>query len=127
MNKVIVAGRLAKEVEVRILPSGQAAARVPIAINEFFKDKSGEWKERTSYVDIEVYGSLAERLTRLNKGDKILLEGKIRQDLFEDKEGKVREKVKIIANRIQLLAKPKAKNNNQKETNNKEIDIEDII
>ena len=128
MNKVIVAGRIVKGAELRVLPSGKAVAKTTVAVNERYRNQKGDWQERVNYLDVETFGSLAERLTKLGKGDKVLIEGKLRQDIFE-RNGEKREKIKIIANRIQLIAKPKSTNQNTKKekTENIDIDIEDII
>jgi len=111
LNRVMLIGRLTRDPEVRFLPSGMQATSFSVAVNRKFKDKNGEWREETSFFDIESYGKLAERLgTQLGKGYQILIEGSLRQDRWESPSGEKRSKVKIVADRIALIAKPGDRN-----------------
>jgi single-strand DNA-binding protein len=104
-------GRLTRDPEVRFLPSGMQVTSLSIAVSRNFKDKNGEWREETSFFDIESYGKLAERLgTQLSKGYQVLIEGSLRQDRWESPSGEKRSKVKIVADRIALIAKPGDRN-----------------
>ncbi|MBX0312346.1 MAG: single-stranded DNA-binding protein, partial [Sulfurihydrogenibium sp.] len=53
LNRVMLIGRLTRDPEVRSLPSGMQATSLSIAVNRKFKDKNGEWREETSFFDIE--------------------------------------------------------------------------
>lgn len=111
LNRVMLIGRLTRDPEVRFLPSGMQVTSLSIAVSRNFKDKNGEWREETSFFDIESYGKLAERLgTQLGKGYQILIEGSLRQDRWESPSGEKRSKVKIVADRIALIAKPGDRN-----------------
>ncbi len=111
LNRVMLIGRLTRDPEVRFLPSGIQVTSLSIAVSRNFKDKNGEWREETSFFDIESYGKLAERLgTQLGKGYQILIEGSLRQDRWESPSGEKRSKVKIVADRIALIAKPGDRN-----------------
>jgi len=111
LNRVMLIGRLTRDPEVRFLPSGMQVTSFSVAVNRNFKDKNGEWREETSFFDIESYGKLAERLgTQLGKGYQILIEGSLRQDRWESPSGEKRSKVKIVADRIALIAKPGDRN-----------------
>jgi len=109
LNRVVLIGRLTRNPEVRYLPSGMQVTTFSIAVTRKFKDKNGNWNEEVSYFDIESYGKLAERLgTQLGKGYQILIEGSLRQDRWELPSGEKGSRVKIVANRVNLVAKPKA-------------------
>jgi single-strand DNA-binding protein len=109
VNRVILIGRLTKEPEVRMLPSGSQVASFSIAVNRKYKDKNGEWKEETYFFDIECYGKLAERVgSQLGKGYQISIEGSLRQEKWTSQSGEKRSKIKIAANKITLLGKPKS-------------------
>ncbi len=111
LNRVMLIGRLTRDPEVRFLPSGMQVTSLSIAVSRNFKDKNGEWREETSFFDIESYGKLAERLgTQLGKGYQILIEGSLRQDRWESPSGEKRSKVKIVAYRIALIGKPGDRN-----------------
>jgi len=117
LNRVILIGRLTRDPEVRYLPSGMQVTSFSVAVNRKFKDKNGEWKEETSFFDVESYGKVAERIgTQLGKGDQILIEGSLRQDKWESPSGEKKSKVKIVANRISLIAKPEDGNTEKKLT-----------
>jgi single-strand DNA-binding protein len=111
LNKVILVGRLTGNPELRVLPSGMAVAVFTIAVNKRYKDKNGNWQEESSFFDVESFGQLAERIGKqLSKGYKVLIEGQLRQDRWEDKNGEKRSKVKIIAEKVVLLSKPNGNN-----------------
>jgi single-strand DNA-binding protein len=111
LNRVMLIGRLTRDPEVRFLPSGMQVTSLSIAVSRNFKDKNGEWREETSFFDIESYGKLAERLgTQLSKGYQVLIEGSLRQDRWESPSGEKRSKVKIVADRIALIGKPGDRN-----------------
>lgn len=111
LNRVMLIGRLTRDPEVRFLPSGMQVTSLSIAVSRNFKDKNGEWREETSFFDIESYGKLAERLgSQLSKGYQVLIEGSLRQDRWESPSGEKRSKVKIVADRIVLIGKPGDRN-----------------
>ena len=87
INKVIIIGNLGKDPEVRHLDSGVVVAKFPVATNESYKDKSGEWKTLTEWHDVVVWRNLAERAERtLSKGKLVFIEGKITKRKWQDKE-----------------------------------------
>ena len=103
-NRVILAGNLTRSVEVRYIQSGTAVADVGIAVNDKRKDKSGEWVEETTFVDITFWGRTAEVLAEYcKKGDPILVEGRLKLDQWEQ-EGQKRSKLKVIGERMQMLS-----------------------
>lgn len=100
-NKVILLGNLTRDPEVRYTPNGTAVATFAIAVNEKRKDqKTNETRDHVSYFDIIVYGKQAENCGQyLTKGALVLIEGKLNQRRWDDKEtGAKRSKVEIIAN-----------------------------
>jgi single-strand DNA-binding protein len=107
INRVILTGRLTANPESRALPSGMPVAVFSIAVNRKYKDKGGSWQEESFFFDVETFGQLAERVGKqLSKGDQVLIEGSLRQDRWEDKNGEKRSKVKIVAERVVLISKP---------------------
>jgi len=128
LNRVMLIGRLTRDPEVRFLPSGMQVTSLSIAVSRRFKDKNGEWREETSFFDIEAFGKLAERVgSQLSKGYQIIIEGELRQDRWESPSGERRSKVKIVAERIALLGKPGDRNTKSTSTEEDlDIPVEDF-
>ena len=104
-NRVIIAGNLTRDVEVRFLPSGQAVAEVSLAVNEKWTAKDGEKKEVCNFIDCTLWGKTAELAGQyLAKGSSVLFEGKLKQDTWEDKTtGDKRSKLKVTVDHMQFL------------------------
>ena len=110
MNKVILIGNLGKAPETRTLESGVVMCRFPIATSETYKNrKSGEKTSHTEWHNIVLWRRLAEVAEKyLNKGDKILIEGRIRSRSWEDKEsGQMRFITEILADQMQMIGSVK--------------------
>ena len=98
-NKVILIGNLTREVEVRQTEGGTAVASFGIACNR----KHGE-KEEVFFGEIVAWGKLAETCeSYLSKGSKILVEGRLKTETWQDKEGQKKTKTRIIAENIRFL------------------------
>jgi len=107
LNRVILAGNLTMDPEIRFTSTNMAVTDLRMAVNERYKDKSGEWVEKAIYVDVTVWGRQAETSAEyLNKGSGLLIEGRLRYDQWENKEGEKRSKLAITADRVQFLGKP---------------------
>lgn len=86
-NKVILAGNLTRDPELRYTPSGTAIAKFGLALNRKWKDQSGELKEEVTFVDVDAFGKQAELIGQyLKKGQPLLVEGRLRTDSWEDKQ-----------------------------------------
>jgi single-strand DNA-binding protein len=118
INRVILIGRLTKNPEVRFLPSGMQVTSFSIAVSRKFRDKGGNWQEEVSFFDIECFGKLAEKVAQLGKGYQVNIEGSLRQEKWQTPTGEKRSKVKIVANKITLLGKPKNATTNTQNTQN---------
>jgi single-strand DNA-binding protein len=104
-NKVILVGNLTRDPEVRYTPKGVAIARVGLAVNRVWRTETGEQREETTFVDIDVFGRTAEIVGQyLRKGSPALFEGRLRLDTWEDKQsGQKRSKLTVVAETVQLL------------------------
>jgi single-strand DNA-binding protein len=105
VNKVILIGNLGKDPEVKFTPQGTAVAKFSLATNERYKDKSGEWQDRTEWHNIVAWAKLAEICGEyLKKGGKVYIEGRIRTDSWDDKtSGEKKYRTEIVANDLVLL------------------------
>lgn len=107
-NKVIIAGNLVHDPELRYTTGGMALLSVAIAVNSQEKDGDG-WKDRVDYFDVTLFGNKAEAVAHfLRKGSALLVEGRLRQERWEDAaSGKKRSKVGIVASQVVFLGTPK--------------------
>ena len=86
-NKVIIAGNLTRDPELRYTPSGMAIAKFGLAVNRKWKDQSGELKEEVTFVDVDAFGKQAELIGQyMKRGRPLLVEGRLRLDTWEDKQ-----------------------------------------
>ncbi|HOL64452.1 MAG TPA: single-stranded DNA-binding protein [Accumulibacter sp.] len=105
VNKVILVGNLGADPETRYLPSGDAVCNIRMATTDRVRDKaSGEYKENTEWHRVVFFGKLAETAGQyLKKGRQIYVEGRIRTNKWQDKEGVERYTTEIIANEMKML------------------------
>ena len=105
INKAIIVGTLGQDPETRYMPSGSAVTNISVATNESWTDKqSGEKQERTEWHRITLFGKTAEIAGQyLKKGSQVYIEGSIRTEKYQDKQGNDRYTTKIIANEMQML------------------------
>jgi single-strand DNA-binding protein len=104
-NKVILAGNLTRDPEVRYTPKGMAIAKFGMAINRTWKNESGETKEEVTFVDIDAFGRQAEVISQyLKKGRPVLVEGRLRLDQWDDKQtGQKRSRLGVVLEAFQFL------------------------
>ncbi len=98
-NKVILAGNLTRDPELRYTPKGTAVARITLAVNRTYTaGEGGEKKEEVSFVDVDVWGRQAEVISQyMKKGRPLLVEGRLKQDTWEDKNTKQKQsKLKVV-------------------------------
>jgi single-strand DNA-binding protein len=105
VNKVILIGNLGKDPEVKYTPSGMAVARFSLATNERFKDKEGNWQDKTEWHNLVAFQRTAEIAAEyLKKGRTVYIEGRLHNDSWDDKEtGQKKYKTEIIVNDLVLL------------------------
>lgn len=104
VNKAILIGNLGKDPELRYTPSGQAVASFPLATTERYKDKDGNWQERTDWHNIVVWGRQGETAKEyLRKGRSAYIEGRIQTRSYDDREGNKKWITEIVASRVQFL------------------------
>jgi len=110
LNKVILAGRLTRDPELKSLPSGQGVCSFGLATDRFFVDKSGQKQQQTEFHNIVLFGRLAEIASQYSsKGALVLIEGRLRTRNWQDAQGNQRYRTEIIAERMQLGPKSAGK------------------
>ncbi|HEY5704779.1 MAG TPA: single-stranded DNA-binding protein [Terrimicrobiaceae bacterium] len=105
LNKVMLIGNVTRDPEVKYTPKGSAVADLGLAINRNYTNQSGEKVEEVTYVDVELWGRLAEIAGEYaKKGRPIFIEGRLRIDSWEDKQsGQKRNRLKVVGEGLQLL------------------------
>ncbi|MCX6970467.1 MAG: single-stranded DNA-binding protein [Verrucomicrobia bacterium] len=105
VNKVILIGNVTRDPEVKFTPKGSAVADLGLAINRNYTLDNGEKREETTFVDVELWGRLAEIAGEYaKKGRPIYIEGRLRMDTWEDKtSGQKRSRMKVVGENLQLL------------------------
>ncbi|HRY82409.1 MAG TPA: single-stranded DNA-binding protein [Candidatus Moranbacteria bacterium] len=103
VNKVILVGRLTRDVEVRNTATGQTVASISMATNRFWKDKSGQRQDQTEFHNVVLWGRLAEIAGQyLSKGQETYIEGRLQTRKYTAKDGTERRVTEIVAENMQL-------------------------
>src|SRR5579862_4213100 len=109
-NKVILAGNLTRDPELRYTPKGTAIARIGMAINRTWKTDTGETKEEVTFVDVDAFGRQAEVIAQyMKKGRPLLVEGRLKLDQWEDKNTHQKQsKLKVVLDGFSFLGSGRA-------------------
>ncbi len=106
-NKVILMGNLTRDPDLRVTPKGLSVCHFSLAINSAFRDREGNPKEEVTFVDVDSFGRQADVIARhLAKGRPLLVEGRLKQDTWEDKDGARRSKLKVVLEAFQFVGAP---------------------
>ena len=104
LNRVQLIGRLGKDPEGKFTPTGKKVVHFSMAISNRWKSKEGETKEYTEWVNIETWGRLGEVCQEyLKKGSLVYLEGRLKTDRYEDKDGDTKYFSKVVGLAMQML------------------------
>ena len=97
-NRVILAGNLTRDPELKYTPKGTAVAKIGLAVNRVYSTESGEKKEEVTFIDVEAWGRQAETLAQyMKKGRPLLIEGRLKLDTWEDKNTHQKQsKLKVV-------------------------------
>jgi single-strand DNA-binding protein len=98
MNKVILMGNLGQDPEVRTIPNGTSVVSFSVATSRRWNNRDGQKQEETTWHNVEAWGKVGEVIAQyFSKGSKILLDGRLKVDSWEDKEtGQKRYKTKVV-------------------------------
>jgi single-strand DNA-binding protein len=104
-NRVILAGNLTRDPELKYTSKGSAVARITLAINRTWKSETGEQKEEVAFVDVEAWGRQAEVIAQyVKKGRPLLVEGRLKLDQWEDKTTHQKQsKLKVVLEGFSFL------------------------
>ena len=106
INKVILVGNLGRDSEVMTFDNNVKKASFSIATTESFKDREGNWQERTEWHNIVLWGYLADK--KLLKGDQVYIEGRLRTRSWEDNSGNKRYTTEVFGDKVLKLGREKS-------------------
>ncbi|MDA7822008.1 single-stranded DNA-binding protein [Opitutales bacterium] len=104
LNKVLLIGNLTRDPEVRMMSSGRPVCNFGIALNRSYKDSEGNKREEVTFVDVECFGPRAEAVGRFfSKGRPIFIEGRLKLDQWESKEGEKRSAIRVVLDNFEFV------------------------
>jgi single-strand DNA-binding protein len=104
LNKVMLIGNLTRDPDLKYTPGNQAVCEIGLAVNRKYRTKEGEDREETTFVDCEAWGKQAEVLKQyMTKGKPLFVEGRLKLDTWEDKDGGKRSKMRVVIENFQFL------------------------
>lgn len=104
LNKVMLIGNLTRDPDVRMLSNGRPVCNFGLALNRNYKDSEGNRKEEVTFVDVECYGPRAEAVGRFfTKGRSIFVEGRLKLDQWESKEGEKRSAIRVVLDNFEFV------------------------
>lgn len=105
LNVTALSGRLTKDPELKTTQSGKQVTSFTLAVNGYREDD-------TSFIEVTAWAKTAEVVTSYTKkGDILTVSGRLQQRRFEDKDGKSRSVVEVIADNVQLPPKGSTSDN----------------
>lgn len=103
-NKVILAGNLTRDPQLKYLPSQTAVCEFGLAINHRWRSQDGEQREDTCFIDCSIFGKQAETFNQyMTKGRSVLIEGRLQLDRWESQDGQKRSKHHVNVQSFQFL------------------------
>ncbi len=104
VNKVFLMGNLTRDVELKYTPSNQPVATFGLAMNRRYRTPDGEDRKVTTFVDCEAWARTAEVMSEyLSKGRPVFIEGRLKLDQWQDKDGNNRSKLRVVVENFQFV------------------------
>lgn len=104
LNKVLLIGNLTRDPDVRMMSNGRPVCNFGLALNRSYKDSEGNRKEEVTFVDVECYGPRAEAVGKFfTKGRAIFVEGRLKLDQWETKEGEKRSAIRVVLDNFEFV------------------------
>lgn len=105
INKVILIGNLGADPEMKYTPSGTALCKFSLATTDRYKDREGQFQEKTEWHRVVAWEKLAEICGQyLSKGKQVYIEGRLQTRNWDDQEGKKHYMTEIVAREVQFLS-----------------------
>lgn len=120
-NKVILIGRLTRDVELKYAgANGTPIAALGFVVNNSRKGQDGKWEDDPCFLDVDCFGKTAEMAgEKLGKGSEVLVEGRLKQSNWVASDGQKRSKILVVADRVlQVGARSSEPQESKKESTN---------
>ena len=99
-NSVTLVGNLTKDPELRYTTTGRGVASFGLAVNRRYQ-QNGEWQEQVSFFNVVAWGDLGENAAAsLNKGNRVIVTGRLEQRSYDTKEGEKRNITEVVADEL---------------------------
>jgi single-strand DNA-binding protein len=103
--RITVLGNVGKAPEMRETHGGTAVLKFSVAANKSFKKSNGDWDQKTTWLNVQLFGKLAERTDKwLDKGTRVLIEGEFEMDEWENRDGDTVRTPQVTGNRCLNLS-----------------------
>jgi single-strand DNA-binding protein len=103
-NRVILLGNLTRDPQLRYLANNMAVCDIGIAVSRRYRDREGNQKEDTCFVDATAWGRQAETINQyMAKGRPILIEGRLKLDQWTGQDGQRRSKLSVVVENFQFV------------------------
>ena len=104
LNKVLLIGNLTRDPDVRMMSNGRPVCNFGLALNRNYKDSEGNRKEEVTFVDVECFGPRSEAVAKFfTKGRSIFVEGRLKLDQWESKEGEKRSAIRVVLDNFEFV------------------------
>lgn len=114
LNKVLLIGNLTRDPDVRMMSNGRPVCNFGLALNRNYKDSEGNRKEEVTFVDVECFGPRAEAVAKFfTKGRSIFVEGRLKLDQWESKEGEKRSALRVVLDNFEFVDSKQDGSSNQ--------------
>lgn len=103
-NRVILMGNVTRDIELKYTQTQLAVTELGVAVNDRRKNAKGEWVDETTFVDVTLWGRTAEVASEyLSKGAPVFIEGRLKLDTWENKDGEKRSKLRVVGETLRLI------------------------
>ncbi|MFH0797694.1 MAG: single-stranded DNA-binding protein [Candidatus Omnitrophota bacterium] len=106
VNRVILAGNLTRDPEMRFTPAGTAVTNLGLAVNRQYTTKEGEQRKEVCFITVVTWGKQAQSCQEhLRKGSPVLVEGRLQFRSWESADKEKRSMIEVVAERVQFLSR----------------------
>lgn len=103
-NKVILAGNLVRDPELRVTERGLSICKFGMAVNRTWRDANGSEQEDTTFVDVDAFGKTADVIARYcGRGNPLLVEGRLKMDSWVSQSGEKKTRLKVVLESFQFV------------------------